>query len=36
MSTPIRFKMTVPNALSILRILLVPVFAVLYIKGIPE
>lgn len=34
MGSPIRFKMTIPNALSILRILLVPVFAVLYIQGI--
>lgn len=36
MGYPIRFKMNVPNALSMLRILLVPAFAVLYIKGIPE
>lgn len=37
MGYPIRFKMNIPNGLSILRILLVPVFVALYLKGIqPE
>lgn len=34
MGYPIRFKMNIPNGLSILRILLVPVFVALYLKGI--
>ena len=34
MGVRIQFKMNIPNGLSILRILLVPVFVVLYLKGI--
>ena len=33
MSTLVEFKMNVPNALSFLRLLLLPVFAVLYLMS---